>query len=403
MSGIANTLKIAIASDLHAFSDAAVTPRPSHLYTGDPEDNWRRHPISGLFKLIDQHASTSTKLSADLLLCPGDLGDKADPLGIKYAWSAMEKLRAKLNADILIGTTGNHDVDSRFKHHGFDPLDTLKTLDPPYPLPDDTRNNHYWSKHYSVIEDTRYRLVVLNSSAFHVGSAMETANGRISTTTLSQIASFLEQRPPAPANILLCHHHPQQHSELDLGDYDWMKEGQQLLDLLGTGQFGHWLIIHGHKHHPKLSYASGSSASPIVLSAGSLSAALYPLLAIQVKNQFYLLSIDLEMCSAYGLAGSGLSWFWSGSDGWLPSGTGAGLPAVFGFGYRGDLVHLALRVSQQVTQRIAEWESLTQKIQELNFLIPSDLKALSFILQRSHKKRIEFDDRDCPVRIGVVI
>ena len=76
------TLTIAIISDLHAFDDAQGKEDPSYLSVALPENEAARHPISGLLHLINKEG-----LRADLLLCAGDIGDKARPIAIKYAWN----------------------------------------------------------------------------------------------------------------------------------------------------------------------------------------------------------------------------------------------------------------------------------------------------------------------------
>ena len=47
--------------------------------------------IGGLLKLIRDE-----KLKADVLLCPGDIGDKADPAGIEYGWKALHRVAEAL-------------------------------------------------------------------------------------------------------------------------------------------------------------------------------------------------------------------------------------------------------------------------------------------------------------------
>ena len=105
-------LSIAVMSDLHAY-DEAEGQQPSHLKTTDPEDQPEKHPISGLLHLIQK-----TPLEADLLLCGGDFGDKARPAGIQYAWAKCHEVGCALRCQLLAATTGNHDVDSRYKYIG---------------------------------------------------------------------------------------------------------------------------------------------------------------------------------------------------------------------------------------------------------------------------------------------
>src|SRR5689334_18795176 len=109
-------LTIALASDLHARQGSDSGGASSHLRLGEDETQPGRHPIGGLLKLIRDE-----KLKADVLLCPGDMGDKADPAGIAYGWEALHRVAAALKCRLVTGTTGNHDVDSRLTHHKFDP------------------------------------------------------------------------------------------------------------------------------------------------------------------------------------------------------------------------------------------------------------------------------------------
>jgi hypothetical protein len=68
--------------------------------------------------------------------------------------------------------------------------------------------------------------------------------------------------------------------------------GQFLLDLLAYDSNGDWVVLHGHKHCPKISYAAGGVTSPIVFSCGSIGAKLYPELNGNVRNQWYLLEFS---------------------------------------------------------------------------------------------------------------
>ena len=318
------TVRVAVASDLHVVTETGAFVATSHLRSGDTEDQVGRQPVGGLLKLISDN-----ELQADLFLCPGDVGDKANPDAIKYGWDALHRVAGKLKCNSMVGSTGNHDVDSRLVHHKFDPVEVLKNLVPPYPFGQDDLNGHYWMHHFAVYESDSYRVLVINSSAYHGANENELKNGRISPVTLTKVQQYLENVTFKFVNLVLCHHHPQQHSELKLGDYDWMREGQQLLDLLGNGRFGRWTFVHGHKHHPKITYAAGGATSPIVLSAGSFAAVLYPELGTEARNQFYLLTFNLTDMDRFGLVGSGQAWDWATSRGWVPASSGSGLPAHF--------------------------------------------------------------------------
>lgn len=389
-------LRIAVASDLHAYetlgSDTATSP--SHLRVSLPENEPGKHPISGLLKLIE-----TERLTADLFLCAGDIGDKAQPVGIQYAWKAIHEVGRKLGASLVAATSGNHDLDSRYINtDDADAKGFLLGLEPPYPLPDESLNDKYWARNYVVVDRDQYRLVILNSSAYHGTAPGEIDHGRISASTLSSISKDLDRLEPKLVNLLLCHHHPQQHMELNLGDYDVMRNGQELLDMLGSGRYGRWLVVHGHKHHPKVTYASGAATSPVIFSAGSLCAKLYLELQTKARNQFYMISLTHQHLKDFGLVGTLKAWDWAHGDGWAPAaGVNSGLPAESAFGYRGEPRQIARRISTLVVEKLG-WREVCVRIPEAAYYLGQDLETLARELGSLGLTMTE--DKGQPMEIG---
>src|SRR3990170_2709102 len=105
-------IRVAVVSDLHVYEEplALGVQPPSRLHTSLSRQDVD-HPISALVELIQHEA-----LEADLLVACGDLGNQASGAGIIYAWSEIQRIRDALGVDDVIGTAGNHDLDSR--HHG---------------------------------------------------------------------------------------------------------------------------------------------------------------------------------------------------------------------------------------------------------------------------------------------
>ena len=284
-------LVVAVISDVHAYEGKDIKPDdiPSHccITENDPLKN----SLVGLHDLIKQEA-----LLADVLLFAGDIGDKAQTIAVQHTWCKLHEIKKLLKVQILAAATGNHDVDSRHDYNKYDAKGMLQALVPPYPFDKDQMNDRYWSRHFELIVRDKYRILVLNSSAFHgegrfdETKQFEYEHGRVSDHTLKRIREQLDaQDDYPPVNILLCHHHPHPHSELSLGKDDLMTGGDELLGILNTGTYGRWLVIHGHKHHPKMEYAAGGSSAPIVFAAGSLAKILYGELQTNSRNQFYIL------------------------------------------------------------------------------------------------------------------
>ncbi|MCY2994758.1 MAG: metallophosphoesterase [Planctomycetota bacterium] len=375
----------AVLSDLHAYSDAKPDDAPSHYCIKDPETDPSKNPIAGLKRLIDNHG-----LRADALVCPGDLAHQADPLALQQAWREVNELRSRLSASLLAPTSGNHDVDSRYVYNDHDAKGYLQTLSPPYPFPQSDLNDRYWSRHFVLLQHSPCSLLVLNSSALHGegrygdSKRYEFEHGRVSSYTLAAIERELVGVELNPVRVLLCHHHPHQHSELRLGADDLMAGGQQLLELLGSGRFGRWLVIHGHKHHPKLENAAGGAMSPVVFASGSLAATLFRELQTVARNQFYILTFPYPEYGAMGFVGRFRAWDWCVGQGWLPATERSGLPSEGGFGWRGDISVLANQLATIVDTGFVTWESLKVQRPELNYLLPQDISTLRQILEFQH-------------------
>lgn len=376
-------ITIAVASDLHASAvpgDAA----PSHCRIGLVNETALNHPVPGLMKLIEKLA-----LRADILLCPGDLADRAEPGAVRYAWRVIHDLGAALQSRHIMATAGNHDVDSRHQYNKFDAKGVLQSLTPRFPVPDESSCDQFWSRHFTIVREDNWQVVVLNSSAFHGTTDVEYEHGRISDYTLDALRTALDGAPTRDLNILLCHHHPHPHSELGLGEQDLMKGGQLLLDMLGCGRYGQWMVIHGHKHHPKLSYASGATASsPVVFAAGSLSAVLYRELQTQARNQFYLLEFNISDIRTHGLVGRYRSWDWAMNEGWVPSRRGSGLPSCGGFGNRLPHSVVAAGVAKLAVQPSVKWDDICGGYPTARYLLPHDELLLEEALRRVHQRSL---------------
>lgn len=364
-------ITIAVLSDLHACDNVDDESEPSYLKMSIPLGDKLANPIASLLYLIKNRS-----LSADIVLCAGDLGDKAKSIAIQYSWTHLQTIKKSLNAGILIATPGNHDHDSRSKYCEYDPRGTLQSLAPEFPFQDEILNDKFWARNYAVIVNHNYRIVVFNSSAFH-GINTEFQHGRISPRTLEKLKDELRSKGNgALINIFICHHHPHKIEDIKLTDYEAMIGGQSLLEFLGSGEVGNWLFVHGHKHFPKICYAAGTSIAPIVFSVGSFSAVLERSIATTVKNQFYILELDIEHIKKYGLVGKFETWDWELGYGWRSADTHSGLPSQGGFGYRTNLNILAQKIAEHIGDKFLKWEEVLQLVPELQYLIPADLKIL---------------------------
>lgn len=385
--------RLFIISDLHAFDGAQVkSDRPSYFDTSLPVGEGD-NPVHQLKEFI-----TKCSISADKLICCGDLADKAYPPAIERAWRDVHEIKAKLNATDIYTSVGNHDVDSRHKYNDFDAKGVLLGLEPKFPFADEAVNNQFWTHHFSIIDDSiNARYVILNSSGFH-GECSEHDHGRVADRTLKRMISALNLQGRRKINVLICHHHPQKMSELKLGDYDDMKGGYELLNALDAIDFGPWLILHGHKHYPKLTYATGGASTPVIFSAGSCAAIAYPEIAQTSGNQVYLITLHTESMTSTSCLGEFESWSWIPGRGWLTAQAGTGLPSKGGFGFRGDLGMLAAEVVEKFPKG-GRWRDILNGIPNLRYVIPSDTQNLIRLLITQHRCSVEEGKDGIPILI----
>ncbi|MCM3500903.1 hypothetical protein M3667_03295 [Microbacterium sp. P26] len=367
-------------SDVHAYETARLKEtenRPSYMEISSAE-NAAENPFTALSELIARES-----LSVDLLISGGDMGDKATPAAIQYTWGRIKQVQQSLKAPNLLAATGNHDMDSRHRN-GHDPRGMLQNL-PNYPFDDAALNNEYWANNVVVQESAGVRSVLLNSSAYH-GNDEEWRHGRASARTREYLKRRLDATSDPGINLLVTHHQLYQIGNYDLGDKSHMAEAPALLDLLGCGDYGHWLLVHGHRHWPNISYASGGRGSPVVFSAGSFSAVLWDEIQNSARNQFYILEIE-DTAPGNPIRGKYTAWDWVPARGFEPAQEGSGLSHRGGFGGYSTGAQLAQKVREifdREAQPFLSWTVLESEIDDLAYTLPSDFKAFIKNLKQVH-------------------
>lgn len=383
-------LRVAVLSDLHFYKQQAKS-------TSAKKDSWlaleddgladKSNPWNDLESLIG-----ANELNVDAILCPGDITNKSDPDGLIFAWSSLNSLIKKLNANILAVATGNHDVISHSINQdkvAQDILDSspgkdgpLRELRPIYPIVFNEslegitekacrdRRTEYFGSHFTHFENDQYLLVVLNTCANHGENDHENKRGSISKSTLDELTFFLENRQKGEKKIciLLCHHHPIQHANIDKGQYDFAFNGTRLTELLANDD--DWIIIHGHKHHPRVVYASSqSNDGPVIFAAGSFSAFLNESISSSLRNQFYI--IDIKQEGSQPPVGQIRSWNWFNGMGWSENlDPKTGVISGSGFGTRDHPNILAHEIANCIGSEPIAWEELCKKISKIKFLLP---------------------------------
>lgn len=392
-----SAMRLLVLSDPHAHQQAVDdASAPSRLSCLAHHKDKTVNPLAALPDAVIQ-----AQFSPQLIVCPGDLGDKNDPVAQDYAWRSLEKVRRRLQANRLIGVVGNHDLDSRRKDSSQLPNSNLRALSPNFPLSSKAASNKYWSDGYVFYEYKEATLLLVNSCSFHGvvanGVPEEHLHGKISKEAIHSIRSQIKSRCK-PINILLVHHHIKQHPFMP-EENSHIENGPELVDVLRGSGF-QWLIIHGHAHLPHISYADSSALSPIVFSAGSVSATLWNVPNRVPRNQAY--AIDIHPVPGNGLRGKITAWDWAPYVGWSPAATTSGLPFESGFGLRPNLESIvaefeALFSAQGV--KYLDWSTIKTEIPSVQYLIPEDREA-TFTALRSSGFIVHFDSGGNPTIVS---
>ena len=388
---------LAVISDPHAFTGRSGESSPSWIGMEDDQSNPTVNPFTGAKQLIKDG-----DLTADLLFCGGDLGDKAVPQAQQYAWDQINQIGDLLKVEKVLGAAGNHDVDSRFTHNDHDAKGQVLALRPRYPTDDKQNWLEYWAQNYTTMESHGIRFTLINSSAFHGyqanGHEPEYLNGRITERTLEALKVTLERQGPHPINLMLCHHHPAKNDVVSINDYSHMVNGDRLLNLLDQVDVGPWLIVHGHKHIPRVFYAPGGSSSPTIFSAGSFAAKQFPEVQDIARCEFYL--VDLVVPGGMGsgaVKGKIRVWQWSYGNGWIRGRNGNGMGYEAAFGSRVDIDELSREVANKLAtshagQRL-KWTDVVALEPKIKYLIPADASMFVRRLTQWHSINCLHDDR----------
>lgn len=402
-------MKLLVISDIHAFAtlrDGGL--KPSFVQVGAPSSSAVK------FREI---AAVSGFPQLDFLMCPGDLGDRADPSCIEYAWQFLNEVKGANSACLLLATAGNHDIDSRHQHSPFDAKAVLYKLAPTYPCStskkclwhsdDFDRQLWFWARNFYLYSTPECRFVVLNSAAYHGAGVdhKEYEHGRISEFTLACIRDALtkdgERRlessiPQPKLNVLLCHHHLMHDGLIEDKDYSDMQGAHGLINFLSDAQFGRWLVLHGHRHRARL-YQTGGAAGPYVLSAGSFGATRDKDYSNTSPNQVHFVDLDFAAMDAHHFypAGRIRSWTWVEGAGWIDKGSpGGGLPPQTAFGFRGSLDKEAFDMAHLVAAAGIgiEWQRVVDDSPARAFLDYAQLDDIKKQLASQHGIELKRDE-----------
>lgn len=376
-------------SDLHCHAKADKSERltESFLIAGTRRIPESRHPTEALLQLIKKG-----KLTADFVVCPGDLTNRVCEAGMSHAFADLKSIRDAMNAKELLCCLGNHDVASRGGSVGNDPFRLARELAPGFPVEGHDAKDRLESSgfHLFNFKKEKASLLLVNSVIDHQDEE-SAKRGTFDDNRLSQLNEYLtkEKSSMASRRIAVMHHHPYLHTFAGHDSSDVLSNGDAIIECLAKHRFR--MIIHGHRHQSRLTIADSPSGPLVVFAAGSFSAILRELSTV-TRNLFHIIRIGGGTSI---LKGSIESWEFNFGIGWNPTSVQSSAVAHHQEFSSNSAPVTAVEVADLVKnspQKSLSREQLNQSIPNLRYLVPQRIKKLSEDLMEEHNLKMAFDE-----------
>jgi len=374
-------LSLAIISDLHChpedFTIDGKAIDDTYLKTDMLRSNILNHPVESLLKLVEDESN----LTVDLTICPGDFTNKSNRQGLISGWNYCLEINKALNGEEIVGTIGNHDVDSFLNYSNYS-FANARGVKNKFPFAENTQGSlkNFWSVGGAFLEKESCRILIINSCHFHQNKVSSVA-GEVSDELLDYIEDYLKSIDDDKIFICLTHHHPIDHSMLDLGEKDKIVNSQRLISLLGKYKVD--LFIHGHKHHALLRHyiCDEHNYQIPIFSAGSFSATTNHSWT-QKRNHFHV--INIKKNGKLRAKGRIRTWTFLPRNGWKINADDFGFEPYTGFGFVGDLDRLCNQILEFVkVGDNKKWGDVVDHLPDLMYLNPLQTDELEKLFKNN--------------------
>ncbi|NCI51376.1 hypothetical protein GWC95_15715 [Sediminibacterium roseum] len=372
----AKRIKIAIVSDMHCHPESKNSAEnQTWLFSDKLRRPTNEHPVENLLEIID-----NKKIEVDYVLSPGDYADQANKQGLLSGWSYLKEMALAMKCPEILGTIGNHDIDSRHTYSNYS-YEMPRKIRQNFPLHDNVLGK-FWDEGYSFIDTDDVQFLIINSCHYHTHYEKSNPNatvenpaikGKIDPAQLEEIEKILNSScDHTKIKIAMSHHHPVTHARSNLGEKDTMEHGQELIELLGKFKFD--LYLYGHKHDPWMRYVNTTSGHLLpTFSSGSFSATTQVLWANK-NNYFHLIEIIKQGSQI--ATGEIETYTFQNQIGWQ-QGKDLGFLTNTGFGNHEAIEDISNRIINLFNGRsVIPWKEVIAGVPEISHLTPEKIEML---------------------------
>lgn len=357
-------LRIAFMSDLHVGKHARGLDMCPHPLS-DSEKVAKESNYMDSFDNFLDGTETKDRGPIDLLCITGDISNGGHVDEFRMADEIISRVAARLGVpdDGVFFVPGNHDIHwpvmkleptAFWERMKYAPL-LQNNLKLAKHLARKTSGAFDEHPHFVLWENTKVFVVAINSAAYD-GPEVKNHSGIVKQASVEALKSSLEtslRQDDQRLRLCLIHHHPIQYSEPtpDAQDVSIVTNAENLLSVLTDFRFD--LLLHGHKHHPRLNTHSGNNSQPYVtLGAGSFSATLSPTYYGSLSNLFHIVNVRGRNADTNGIEGSVQTWMYNPRDKWQKSHHKVGMPHIEVFGTNYAPNEIETRVRGAVLERL---------------------------------------------------
>jgi len=355
--------RIALLSDLHIGTGARGLDLCPHELD-DSAKVGRHSDFISLFEAWARSAAATNGGPFDMLCLTGDISNTAHAEEFVFADRVAQRVASVLGVpdNRIFFVPGNHDVHwpvmelkppSFWARHRYAPLfqDSL-TFSRRHGL---AKTGSLMEEPFFVAWEEADAIVIGINSAAYDGPTAKPHNGVIRQRTVEAVDQYLGSFPKTDKRLRLCllHHHLEQYSEPipDTHDPSIAVNAENLVNALSRHRVD--LVLHGHKHHPRLGARQSGNEHPLVsVCAGSFSAVLHPLYYDGIPNLFHVINVDGREAGTDRIFGKVDTWTFTNNQ-WRAASGVKGLYASEAFGSAATPAEIEANVRNCLVRRLA--------------------------------------------------